>query len=372
MSEYAISRDSNSSLPRSLPEPSTKIDPVLKVINILELCEQILEYLPCADLRNARLVCHQFNAVINQSTLMRQRSSLRIPSNQIFWAAPTDTTLLTGIYAEDHIAAAHAKGQPANSIPIFEMHPYLKVDHGTSHIGHRTGEMGYMGHFRIGNHKILFGDNCLTEIPDDLALDDVYISQPPAKYMYAPMSEDGQALFVDNEDGITFGDVRRAVKEFVREGRHDPDFCQCTTTVTVHERNFLARWKNKSSPDRAYDYHCISFDCAGILIVMASIHSVRMASENYVHVVNFCCALCLWLLALSDFFPLMPSITVPVQRRVKGPETCKHALDLSKGVPVTAEERLTLEKIGVVTEDNDPEVGTSKSSQVISNIYLID
>jgi hypothetical protein len=29
-------------------------------------------------------------------------------------------------------------------------------------------------------------------------------------------------------------------------------------------------------------------------------------------------------------------------------------LDLSEGVSVTAEERLTLEKIGVITEDNDP------------------
>jgi hypothetical protein len=168
------------------------------------------------------------------------------------------------------------------------------------------------------------------------------------------MSEDGQALFIDNENGITFGDVRRAVKEFVREGRHNADFCQCTTTVIVHKLDYLARWKNKSSPGSAYDYRCISFDCAGILIMMALIRSAHVSSEDHIHVAILCCALCLWLLALSDFFPLMPSITVPTQRRIKGPETCKHTLDLSEGVSVTAEERLTLEKIGVITEDNDP------------------
>lgn len=110
------------------PEPNTKIGPVQRVINILGICEQILEYLPCADLCRARRVCHQFEAVINQSKIMRLRSSLRFRPNQLVWAIPNDT-LLTGIYVEDHIAASKAKDHPTGKLVVYEMHPYLKVNH---------------------------------------------------------------------------------------------------------------------------------------------------------------------------------------------------------------------------------------------------
>ena len=101
-----------------------------RVINIPELCEQILEYLPCADLGRARCVCRQFEAVINQSTIMKQRVSLRIASKHTVWTTPTYGTLLTGIYAEDHMAAAKAKGDRLDEFNVYELHAYLKVVHG--------------------------------------------------------------------------------------------------------------------------------------------------------------------------------------------------------------------------------------------------
>jgi hypothetical protein len=126
MSGHAISDDSNLHILSSWL--SAEIGPVQKVINIIELCEQILEYLPCADLNRARCICRQFETVISQSTLMRQRSSLRLAPKQSVWATPDDT-LLTGIYAEDHIAATKAEGRKMDELWVYELQPYLKVDH---------------------------------------------------------------------------------------------------------------------------------------------------------------------------------------------------------------------------------------------------
>lgn len=49
-------------------------------------------------------------------------------------------------------------------------------------------------------------------------------------------------------------------------------------------------------------------------------------------------------------------MTVLSEERIKGPETCEHTLHFtaSRTVPVTFEEKVTWEKIGVVTKENIP------------------
>ncbi|GAB7330855.1 hypothetical protein MBLNU13_g02388t1 [Cladosporium sp. NU13] len=218
MSGDTVSRDSDPRLPGSWTESNTTISPVERVINIVELCEQILEYLPCADLRRARCVCRQFDAVIKQSKLMRLRSPLRLRSNQIAWASPTNGTLLTGIYTEDHMAARRAEGRATGSFNVYEMHPFLRVDHGTSYIGHGTcpGRDGWV--WSTGHHDVLFGDLCLTQIPDDFALDDERICQPLISRILVSMHMTHfEEISVNNDDGITFGDIRRAVKEYLSD-----------------------------------------------------------------------------------------------------------------------------------------------------------
>lgn len=270
MSGNDIFRDSKLHIPGSWP--SAESGPVERVINIVELCEQILEYLPCSDLNRARRVCRQFNAVIYQSKVMQLRSSLRLRPNEIIWASPSNDTLLTGIYAEDYVAAARAEGRDTREFPVHEMHPFLKVDHGTSYIGHRIGSgPGWI--WGTGNHHFNFGDLCLTRIPDHFALDDAHIPQPPKKSILVSMYRThGEELFIDNDDGITFGDVRRAMENYLSDERNDPGVpwqpCKCTTVDTVHNRRDYTRWTAKSKTGETYNHELIFLGWLGILLLM--------------------------------------------------------------------------------------------------------
>jgi hypothetical protein len=221
---------------------------------------------------------------------MRLKSFLR--PNQIVWVSPTNDTLLTGIYAEDYVAAARANGRPTMDFCVHEMHPFLRVDHGADYIGHRTGQ-GLTWVWCTGHHRFRFGDICLAQIPDQFALDDVHICQPPVKGIMISMDcilHDEGAVFVDNNDGITFGDIRRAVRQFLNQGMDNPDLhlepCKCTTNVTNHELNYFARWTTASSAGRAYDYRSISFYCTGILVMMALFHSFYAPSQDYVNIIS--------------------------------------------------------------------------------------
>lgn len=362
MSEYAVPRDFTARLPGSWPEPSTGLGPLEKVINTVELCEQILGYLPCADLNRARRVCRQFDAVISQSTIMQRRSSLRLSPNQIVWASPSNNTLLNGIYAEDYNAAGRAEGRATRQFPVHEMHPCLRVDHGTSYIGHRTGtNPDWM--WCTGYHRFSFKDLCLTQIPDRFASDDVRICQPPTTRVWVSLyCTHFEEIIVDNDDGVTFGDVRRAVKEYLSDETNDPgpsfpwEPFKCTATITPRALDYFTRWTITSSPGRAYDCRYIFFDCAGILLMTALIISIRMTPVDYADVVTLCIALCVWVHTFFVSFPWEPSTTAQSPRLIEEPAECRYYLFLGghDNVPVTAEERLTLEKIGVVTADNDP------------------
>jgi hypothetical protein len=167
-----------------------------------------------------------------------------------------------------------------------------------------------------------------------------------------------ESIPIVNDGGLTFGDVRRAVDEFLSDETNDPGSpwhpCECTTTVTAHELDYFSRWTITNSPDKTYDYSIISFDCVGILLMLGLIFTC-MASVNYDSVLTFCVALVMWVGELFESFPLIPSMTVQSTRLIKGPEKCGHHLFFGPdNVPVTAEENATLGKIGVVTEGNDP------------------
>lgn len=269
MSGYAISCDSAPRLSGLWPTYSTEIDPIEKVFNIVELCEQILEYLPCADLNRARSVCRQFRKVINQSTLMRQRSSLRLASNQIVWAAP-DNTLLTSIYAEDHIAAMKAKGRKKDELLVYEMHPYLKVVHlnveGYQFSHRHIRESEPEGLRFYGFHRFRVGNFCLLNFPDHFPLDDEYISYPPVKEIEVYMRHTHEDnLPVRNKYGIKFKDIRAAVKKYLIEYSHERNWQSCSNTITSTERTTNIprphgqRWIMESGSSIVYDCEQIFF-----------------------------------------------------------------------------------------------------------------
>ena len=365
MSTNEISHDSEPRLPGSWPEPSTEIGPVQKVFSIFELCELILEYLPCADLCRARLVCHQFEAVINRSKIMRLRSSLRLRPNQIVWAIPNDT-LLTCIYAEDHIAASKAKGHPTDELLVYELHPYLKVDH-LNVEGYKFGHRPLGGRYSDGRfygfHEVHVGDFCLTEFPDHFPLDDEYISHPSVKEIEVYMRHTHEDnLPVRNKDGIKFKDIRAAVQHELIETAHEepwqPFPCSNTSTFIEHTttvpRPHSQRWVMQRGPSMVYHCEQICFDYVCFCIIVASLCKIYRSTIDGFDIV-------IWvgvfvLLRGYANFPTIPSRTL-IEVFEDHPEKlqpCGHYLFFKDGLPMTTAERLKLESIGVVTEANDP------------------
>jgi hypothetical protein len=154
------------------------------VINTVELCEQILSYLSCADLSRARGVCHQFDAVVRRLPLMQQECFLRLRLDPIIWATPADCLLLTGPKAEQHIASAKMKGRQAQELLVYELHPHLTVDHmdhDNHQFNHGIGKKNSQGHRDYYNHKVFIKSFCLASFPLDFSLDDMNICQPPVK-----------------------------------------------------------------------------------------------------------------------------------------------------------------------------------------------
>jgi len=343
------------------------VGPVKRVIDILGLCEQILEYLSCADLCRAKRVCHQFEAVINQSKIMRLRSSLRLRPNQIVWAILNDT-LLTGIYAEDHIAASKAKGHPTDEPMVYELHPYLKVDHLNVEgyqFSHRPLGKGASRDWRFyGFHEVHVGDFCLTNFPDHFPLDDGYISHPPVTEIEVYMRhihEDN--LPVRKKDGIKFKDIRAAVKHKLIETAHEKSWqpWPCSNTSTFIERTITVprphsqRWAMKRGLSTVYNCEQIHFDCFCFCIIVAFLSKVYMRST----IDDFDIVIWVGILVLLKGyanFPTIPSRTV-IEVLEDHPEKlrpCGHYLFFEDGLPIITAERLTLESIGVVTKANDP------------------
>ena len=357
MAGNTISRDLECRLPGSWPELGTEIGPVEQVFNTVELCEQVLEYLPCADLNRARRVCRQFKAVISQLTLMRQRSSLHLASNQILWANPNDI-LLTGIYAEDHIAAMKAKGRSTDEFVVYELHPYLKVVHHTDEgCQYRHKMLWHQGYCL---HEVHVGDFCLLNFPDHFPLDDEYITRPPVKEIEVNMTHTHEDMVdIRNNDGIKFKDIRAAVKDYLIEYAYDTNWHPCSNTTTFIElianvpRPHSQRWIMKSDPSMAYDYKQILFDCACFCIVIAFSFRVYLRLTIFDIVILI---VILVLLKECASVPIIPTRTMTVlsEGHPNKLRRCGHSILFHNGVPITTEERLTLETIGVITKTNDP------------------
>ena len=366
MSGHTVSRDSECRPPGSWPELYTEIGPVEKVFNTVELCEQILEYLPCADLNRARRVYRQFNAVISQSTLMRQRSSLRLASDQILWATPDDT-LLTGIYAEDHIAAKKAKGLPTDAFAVYELHPYLKVVHHDEYdlpFSHKMAMVDDSTDWTYcGFHEVTVGDFCLLNFPDHFPLDDEYISRPPVKEInvYLRRKYDGN-LKVRNSHGIKFKDLRAAVKSYLIKDAYATGWEPCSDRAAFVERmaNIFQphgqQWIIQSDPSMINNCKPIFFDCVCFCIVIA--FSLEVYISSTIDVLDI--VILPLILAFLQYYArfhitsILTMATVLPERHPNEIRGCTHSLYLEDSVPITTEEKLTLEKIGIITETNDP------------------
>jgi hypothetical protein len=298
---------------------------------------------------------------------MRQRSSLRLASNQILWATP-DSTLLTGIYAEDHIAANKAKGLPTDELVVYELHPYLKVVHRDDEwnlFDHRVAKDYDLRDWRhCGSREVSVGDFCLLNFPGHSSLDDEYISRPPVKEIEVYMRHTHEDnLNIRNNDGIKFKDIRAAVRAYLIEYAYDTNWDPCSNTTTFFERmaNSLQphgqRWAIQSGPSMIYNCELIFFDCVCFSIVIVfSLASLEVMPLTIDVVDIVIMPVILAFLQYYARFHITPIrfTTVLSERSPNEHRRCGHSLNFNNGVPITTEEILTLEQIGVITETNDP------------------
>lgn len=162
-------------------------------------------------------------------------------------------------------------------------------------------------------------------------------------------------LSVLNGHGITFGDVRMAVKEFLAKHADDREWRPCKSTITVVSHASWQRHKQikAEGSDEDYDNGVLLLECSIILFGVGSFVDACRASPNDLGHIIFCGALTLLAMVVL-VSPITAPMVVALFKEVPKSKPCEYALHFQDGVPVTTEEKLTLESIGVVRKVNDP------------------
>lgn len=198
--------------------------PVQKVIGTFELCEQILADLTCIELGRARRVCRQFCAVIDKSPTLRKELYLDARVDNSI-AACHEFMLARGSKARLLISKTASSDMPAKEITLYELHPVLK------HHDHQTFlELGFRA--REENSYLVFIKSftrtCITQIPRDSALNDMYICQPPIQDVVVSIKGDpgvggiaGVNRFtgIHSDDGVTFGLLIDFVRKVIDDNK---------------------------------------------------------------------------------------------------------------------------------------------------------
>jgi hypothetical protein len=196
----------------SLPVRSeaTSLD---KVFSTLKLFEQIvtLADLTCAELAGSRRVCRQFRAFIDGSSIFQKDLYLEPRVEGSIWASD-GYFLATGPTAKLYLAEYTAK-----EVVVHELHPVLEV--------HRQIKFSGIGRYllekSLGRTQVHFINNkCITQVPHDSALLDMFLSQPPTKKVYVKIKglqcskthRHNHGLEVASDAGIKFGLLLKAVK----------------------------------------------------------------------------------------------------------------------------------------------------------------
>jgi hypothetical protein len=139
MSASKLSAPHDTSSTSSLSNPQVdvatkrirKSAPIEKLINIFELCEQVLSHLPMDDLLHAMQVCRALK--LNIENLSRlQKELIFVPDfeRKIRTVITSRHTLLSGAKAAQHIAAAEAAGEEEEEkgeVTFYTPHPSIRL-----------------------------------------------------------------------------------------------------------------------------------------------------------------------------------------------------------------------------------------------------
>jgi len=210
-----------------------KSAPIDKIMNVVELCEQVLLHLPMRDLLHAMQVCRTFKANIDTSHRLQANLFLAPDLQRSKFATSSTGTLLSGIKAAQHIAAAQAAGEPqTGEFTCCTIHPALErpaSDRRRSRESKRQGMVEYAAHrFNHLGHTtddVAVRPSILSSIENGIkasGLDGMMLAQPPVisavVYVVFHARDICISGSISNTAGLTFDDVFKAVAK-IGEGK---------------------------------------------------------------------------------------------------------------------------------------------------------
>jgi hypothetical protein len=203
-----------------------KSAPIDKILNVVELCEQVLSHLPTYDLLHAMQVCRTFKTNINNSPRLQKGLYLTPDLPRPKLAISSSGTLLSGTRAEQCIAAAEAAGErETGEFTCCTPHPALKLDP-ESHrvmacVKKYRGMVDYAAH-RFDSSKMYTTDSMIVrdsvrssteDGSKPSGLDTMLITRPPVTSVHIVLPAAGRhsCRSASNAAGVTFGDVFKTV-----------------------------------------------------------------------------------------------------------------------------------------------------------------
>lgn len=198
-----------------------------KILNVVELCEQVLSHLPLYDLLRAMQVCRTFKQNIETSSRLQKNLFLTpdLPRPRLVMSA--SGTLLSGIEAEQQIAAAEAAGErETGEFTCCTLHPDLQLDPGSHRvfgfIKKYKGMVYYAAHrFHpsefFTTDSVVVGDSILSSTDNGIrlsGLENMLITQPPVAsvdIMVPAIRRLRSCEAANKAAGVTFGDVFKTI-----------------------------------------------------------------------------------------------------------------------------------------------------------------
>jgi len=215
------------------------VAPVQSVINITELCENVLIYLSVQDLCRAKRVCRQLNTVINQSSVLKSNLFLEPRVNNTTWVIPSselsscdEGSILAGPKADRYVSEAKSSGMATRELDVLELHPALTVNRYHNSLVMFGGMTYFLRHYlsdpewyfnfcgvEVNNDRIDIANLSVTS-----SLNNMYLSQPPIKKVFICRNSRyvdsngkiwwGDSVNIQNPVGITFGQLAAAARAF--------------------------------------------------------------------------------------------------------------------------------------------------------------
>ena len=213
--------------------------------SIWELCENILKFLPCDDIVRTRRVSTTLKNVVDQTAALQQPLFLQPRAEASVWTITTrssdsggsfyDDRLLAGLNMAQHVKESILGGEVATELPIFELHPELKLIrlHSVRYISLESRGCAKRKSFynttEVGFDTIT---NPAADIPRHSSLNKMFLSQPPARQVRVALKcccrnaltlkypeehfDPNGSIAIRNDNGVTFGQIRDSV-QFARK-----------------------------------------------------------------------------------------------------------------------------------------------------------